>query len=627
MKKILATGLLWSLVFISIAQKNGGYKITQRSELGAPEFIELDKGSGITHENLFENLSDEFPLRPEDKFSLLKYERDNLGLTHYRYQQSYNNIPVYGIQYIVHEKNFYASSANGKYVSNLSLNITPEISVDDAISKAIRMFSMATSKAVPELVIEPINGIYQKGDYRLCWKLSIQGINISDAWTIFIDAHTGDLVHKISNISSGDITGTLGTHYYGAQQIQLDYDASSQIYTLSESETRGANNSQIIADFDFHNGTSGTGTAITDNTLSFSSSAVAVGAHWAIEKSYDFFYSRFGRSSFDSNSARILVVSHYGNNYNNAFFSNMDSTMYFGDGDGVNIGITSALDFSAHELYHGYTKNTSGLLSYGESGALNESFSDIMSTGIEYSVLGYQSGLWTMGEKVTLIKQCVRSLSDPKSNSCYNVDANTYGATAANWRDPNDTSSANDNGGVHYNCGVQNYWFYLLSQGGSGTNDNGVSYNVTGIGIDSALAVAYYNNTNYMTPVSNFNDAVVGSLAAANDLFGSVSPKIQSINDAWCAVGLGANCNSSGINETGNYRVNIYPNPASKTVMIASNGQPMIVSLCDLSGRIVLSSDWFGSMNSLDVSNISTGAYIIKIQQGEKQFCSKLIIQ
>ena len=90
MKKILATGLLWSLVFISIAQKNGGYKITQRSELGAPEFIELDKGSGITHENLFENLSDEFPLRPEDKFSLLKYERDNLGLTHYRYQQSYS---------------------------------------------------------------------------------------------------------------------------------------------------------------------------------------------------------------------------------------------------------------------------------------------------------------------------------------------------------------------------------------------------------------------------------------------------------------------------------------------------------------------------------------------------------
>ncbi|NIW45715.1 MAG: hypothetical protein GWN30_13480, partial [Gammaproteobacteria bacterium] len=64
-----------------------------------------------------------------------------------------------------------------------------------------------------------------------------------------------------------------------------------------------------------------------------------------------------------------------------------------------------------------------------------------------------------------------------------------------------------DNGGVHTNSGVQNYWFYLLSEGGSGVNDNGDAYFVTGIGIEEAAQIAYRNLTVYLMPGSDYPDA------------------------------------------------------------------------------------------------------------------------
>ena len=88
-----------------------------------------------------------------------------------------------------------------------------------------------------------------------------------------------------------------------------------------------------------------------------------------------------------------------------------------------------------------------------------------------------------------------------------------------------------------------------MSEGGNGTNDNNFDYVVNGIGIEKAAQIAYNSLTNYLTPTSTYFDARQAAIWAAEDLFGASSIEVQSVNAAWCAVGLG-NCNNSSITLT-----------------------------------------------------------------------------
>ena len=99
-------------------------------------------------------------------------------------------------------------------------------------------------------------------------------------------------------------------------------------------------------------------------------------------------------------------------------------------------------------------------------------------------------------------------------------------------------TGTSDNGGVHTNSGVLNYWFYLLAHGGSGTNDKGTSFNVTGIGIDKAAAIAYKTLTTYFIPSSQYGDARRLSVKAAQDLYGVGSTEATQTTNAWVAVGV-----------------------------------------------------------------------------------------
>jgi len=111
-----------------------------------------------------------------------------------------------------------------------------------------------------------------------------------------------------------------------------------------------------------------------------------------------------------------------------------------------------------------------------------------------------------------------------------------------------------DNGGVHTNSGVQNYWFYLLAEGGSGVNDLGNSFSVNGLGLDTALQIAYRNLTVYLTPNSEYADARFYSVESATDLFGSCSPQVAETENAWYAVGVGPPADTAVI---ANFNTNI----------------------------------------------------------------------
>lgn len=256
---------------------------------------------------------------------------------------------------------------------------------------------------------------------------------------------------------------------------------------------------------------------------------VGVGVHWASEMTYDYFMETYGRNSYDDQGGAIVSYADWieEGDRNNAFWT--DAFAAYGAGDGVVYGSFGSIDIVGHEITHGVTDHSANLVYQGESGALNESFSDIFGTAIEFYTVGSDKANWLNGEDVVKGLGAIRSLKDPKVFA----DPDTY--LGEYWYN---TINSDDNGGVHTNSGVQNHWFYLLSEGGTGENDDRVSYQVTGIGLDDAAAIAYRNLTQYLLPDSRYMDAATYSIQAAADLFGEESQQVQSTRSAWEAVGI-----------------------------------------------------------------------------------------
>lgn len=289
-----------------------------------------------------------------------------------------------------------------------------------------------------------------------------------------------------------------------------------------------------------------------------------VDAYWGMEKSYDYFFEKFGRigAANSIDLGYFIAYNLNGQNSKNACYFNFPieqpfeyksmkfGLFYFGPGglanEGYIIGPMVALDIVAHEFTHMVTHYNhfpyeDGLIYQGESGALNESFSDIFASNVE-NYLGRLD--WEMGEDVTYYALYQRSLKEPKKME----QPNTYNGDY--WISPNDIDE--DNGGVHKNSGVQNYWYYLICEGGSGTNDFSYSYNINGIGIEKGEQIAYRNLIYYLTPNATYADACKGSIQATIDLYGT-GTELQTVKEAWRAVGL-----NSAVNETENlYEINI----------------------------------------------------------------------
>ncbi len=268
----------------------------------------------------------------------------------------------------------------------------------------------------------------------------------------------------------------------------------------------------------------------------------AVDVHWGMEKTYDFYLNALNRNSYDGNGSVIkqyvnplLLNGSAGYPNNASALSSPYNIMSYGMGDGVNMKPLVGLDVEGHEFTHLVVGNNGngGLTYQGESGALNESFADIFGTCVEF-----YSGVnpdWNIGEDVMIGQPYMRSMSNPNGGQ----QPDTYNGQY--WVNP---SSSQDNGGVHTNSGVQNFWFYLLCQGGSGTNDLGNSYSVTGIGITQARQIAYRNLITYLSPNATHLDAYNGSLQAAQDLYGNPSAQYTAVRQAWYAVGIGNDPNN-----------------------------------------------------------------------------------
>ena len=177
------------------------------------------------------------------------------------------------------------------------------------------------------------------------------------------------------------------------------------------------------------------------------------------------------------------------------------------------------------------TSQTAGLVYFGESGALNEATSDILAAATEAFMDGNVGPtIWMTGEDAwtpAVAGDALRYMNDPSADGISRDHYSTRYLGPA------------DNGGVHWNSGIGNLFFYLLSQGGDHPDPAHRLQTVDGIGIETAAQIWYAALSYEMTPNTSFEEARVATLAACEDLLGAEAPECESVADAWCEVGVG----------------------------------------------------------------------------------------
>ncbi|MEJ6664208.1 MAG: M4 family metallopeptidase [Flavobacteriaceae bacterium] len=504
------------------------------SEIG-PTLIVLDQGQSYARADMAQLATSELQLSADSELVLIDQKQDDLGFTQDRYQQYYRGLEVeFGILKVHAKQGQMTAITNGTSRVD-QLDVRPTISAQTAFNKALQHVGATrymwedqdnsrtlgyTRPAGTLLVLPTIPGTTAAP--QLVYKFDIYATAPLYRADVYINAQTGAYVFENKQIHHANTPAT-GTSLYNGT-VSFTADSFNGSYRLQQTVDGGG-----IQTFDMNNGTNYSNASdITSSGTSFTatSSRTGVQAHYGAEQTHQYFAQKHSRNSYNDNGAVIRSYVSYSSNYVNAFWDG--SRMTYGDGDGVNYGPLVSVDIVGHEIAHGVTEYSANLVYSYQSGALNESFSDIFGESIEQYASGNND--WLMGDQIGAGGSggALRSMSNPNVFG----DPDTYLGT--NWY-----SGSGDNGGVHYNSGVQNFWFYLLSTGGTGTNDIGNDYDVAQIGMDKAAAIAYINLATYLSANSQYADARAGSIQAARDLYGEDSPEEIAVTNAWYAVGVG----------------------------------------------------------------------------------------
>ena len=241
----------------------------------------------------------------------------------------------------------------------------------------------------------------------------------------------------------------------------------------------------------------------------------------------DYFMQKHQRKSIDNANMDLILNVHYGVKYQNAFWDGDEMT--FGDGDGqIFTDFSKSLDVIAHELTHGVTQWTANLEYEGQSGALNEHFSDVFGTVITQYAEGQTaaSADWLIGDEIMgpqLGGEALRSMSEP--GTAYDNDLMGKDDQPSHMKDYYNGSE--DNHGVHTNSGILNKAFYLAAK-------------EMEIGTENA-GLIWYDSLQKLWPTAQFNDAVKVIVDSAKDLTNKKKiPKgaPQKIRTAFKEVGL-----------------------------------------------------------------------------------------
>lgn len=479
---------------------------------------------------------------PSDMTLVAQEDMAQYGLTADRYRQYLGEAEVLGGQLTIYRdaKSGATEAVIGAAYPNLLSTNSVVLSAEQAQAVAATAADRNT-QVFTTLMIDPTTG-------RYFYRVDSRGFD--SRWFTWVDAETSAVSNHYDGMAHGSGTGVLG-----------DTKNWTDLTTFSGGTWRMVSANGRLKTNDGLNRTGLPGTLAMDSNdmwdtpgASSPGQPALVDAHFYANVTDTYFQTTHGFNWLVPYSQGMVSTAHYKRNYNNAGWNG--TQMVYGDGDGVTfIAFSGDLDVVGHELSHGVTEATSNLIYQNESGALNEAFSDMMGTSIEYS---YGTGNWTIGEDITPGTDGIRDMSDPTRDGDPSHYADRYTGTS-------------DNGGVHTNSGIANHWFYLLANGGQNANPARASgTNVQGIGLAAAAGITYLGFT-ALPASANFCAARAGTIAVAGNSSGNVA-------DAWDEVGVDeALCGGGGGGGNGPVISNV-----TSTVTNAKRGQFRITWTTDV---------------------------------------------
>jgi Zn-dependent metalloprotease len=480
---------------------------------------------------------------------LVRRERDTVltARTHERMQQLYKGIPVFGGEVTRQTENGVTVSVFGALYADIDLDPAPVLAADDAQAVVERRTgAWVSAGSPPTLVVLPLD----VGGYSLAWH--IEARSEIDVRACFVDATTGEVVLDYSNLKAQQPVQGTGTGVLGDDK-PLSLSGLAGAYAAVD-RLRAA----TITTFDLGGNVARAAGAVSGKT-SLGSADIAraastawtdgatVDAHAYAAATYDYYLTRFGRRGLDGHDGPIATAVHpvrredwgrllsrYRLYYTNAFWDGHMAV--FGEGlpPGVTMGgrswnyLSAAVDVVAHELTHAVTDFSAGLVYRNESGALNEAFSDIMATAVEFFVQPAGSGAmkadYLAGEDA-VSGGGFRSLENPAASGLPDHYAARYMGTA-------------DNGGVGTNSAIVSHAYYLAIEGGT-NRTSGLAVVGVGRANREQMEKAFYRAFVYLLPANaSFATARAATVQAAVDLYGTGSAAEQAVTQAWAAVGV-----------------------------------------------------------------------------------------
>lgn len=439
----------------------------------------------------------------------------------------------------------------GNVYEGIAVPIEPRLAPEDVRERVDALAGTAQADDnAPELMVLPRD---DGASFRLVWRMRAVTAQ-ADIIQYFLDASSGDVLMEYSDRQTqsavGRATGVLGDSKkisvsgtpgsFTARDLlrpplvetdDMKGDPFRSFAYLAGVIQLGA--SDVAADSD-NNWTDG---AVND-------------AHVYSGFTYDYFFKRFGRRGLDDNNIRIRSLvnpvrrtatdfaqffDRFPDFFVNAFYAGGGVMVY---GVGLPPGFTlrgqswnhlsGAIDVVGHELTHGVTQFTSDLIYQNESGALNEAFSDMMGTSIEFFFQPAGNGDLRadyLAAEDVVRPGGIRSMENPQAYGDPDHYSRRFLGTA-------------DNGGVHINSGIANQAFYLAIE--SGTNrTSGLSVQGVGAANRDQIEKVFYRAFTQMLPRNaTFSLARAATIQASRDLFGANSNAERAVTQAWTAVGV-----------------------------------------------------------------------------------------
>ncbi len=449
------------------------------------------------------------------------------------FRQKRNGLNVAGAEITIRVHQGVITTIANNFEPLIALSTSPSITREDAIVLAKKSVDLPAQISDSVLLVLP-----WEDTFFLAYRIDFQFTPAPEPsrYRVYIDAHTGKTViieNRVMNdapavgtgigvdgaLKSFDTYNNGGVYYLG--DLPFSQFQNIAIKTYSAGNT-GALPGVIASDSD-----------------NYWTDPAEVDAHFNGNYVFDFYKNNFSNFSWFPNSGfkasgGLLSTVHYKADYDNAFWNGKQ--MVYGDGGTTFYPLSGALDVVAHEITHGITDAISNFIYCGESGALSESWSDVMGmfNAIDY---GYANPYWIASTIMKIAETqpayyALRRMDDPPFRTDqYSQNDYDPNDPLHSWGQPENTAEQyiakcrpwTDNGGVHVNSGIPNKAAYLIT-----TNPS--------IGEAKAKQIYYYALF-YLNAGSRFVDARDAVEQAATDLYG-IGAELSAVQAAFDAVGV-----------------------------------------------------------------------------------------